>query len=285
MKPNQAFSWLCAVFVALSVSSRGGTWSDHFSFGTLLPDWTGTRNDFRIVNEELEGKSAYPVAPSPFNFVEVAQDSSDCAVGVWINVVTPNLSVCTKGAILARHSETNGYVFALHQATQTAEIYRLSNQEMLLDTPWKIDLQRWYYVRAELHGPVMSFYIDGNLVGTINDTQSPSGAVGLAVQDAQAVRFDDFTITGPNVIGNVDNVAKPAVQTEQTAQGVAIRFTMEPPYDYYVQVSSDPRPSRDWTTLATYTAKIATEEVTFVDTSASTGPRFYRVEKVPCYCR
>jgi hypothetical protein len=116
-------------------------------------------------------------------------------------------------------------------------------------------------------------------------TGKGSSAVGLAVQDAEAVRFDDFTITGPNVVGNVDNVAKPIVITEQTPQGVAIRFTMEGGYDYHVQVSSDPRPSHNWTTLATYTAKLAPEDVTFVDTTVTTAPRFYRVEKVPCYCR
>ena len=285
MKPKQACLWLCAVLIGIGISAQAGTWSDHFSSDTLLPDWTGTRADFRIINEELEGESAHPLAPSPFNFVEVAKDTTDCTVGVWINVVMPNLRVCTKGAILARHTGTNVYVFALHEATQTAEIYRLSNHEMLLNIPWKIDLQKWYYVRAELHGPIMSFYIDGKLVGTINDSQSPSGAVGLAVQDAEAVRFDDFTITGPNVVGNVDDVEKPFVTTEQTEQGVVIRFTTDPPYDYYVQVSSDPRPSRDWTTLATYTAKITSENVTFVDTTPATGPRFYRVEKVPCYCR
>jgi hypothetical protein len=285
MKPKQSLSWLCALLFALAIPSRAGTWSDHFSSDTLLPDWTGTRADFQIINEGLEGESTEPVAPSPFNFVEVARDSTDCTVGVWINVVMPNLRVCTKGAILARHTGTNGYVFALHQATQTAEIYQLSNHEMLLNVPWKIDLQKWYYVRAELHGPLMSFYIDGQLVGTINDSQSPSGAVGLAVQDAEAVRFDDFTITGPNVVGNVDDVAKPIVTTEQTPAGVAIRFTMEEGYDYYVQVSSDPKPSHDWTTLATYTAKLAPEPVTFIDTTVPTAPRFYRVEKVPCYCR
>jgi hypothetical protein len=285
MKRRPWFASLGAVLFAFLLSSHGGTWSDHFSRDTLLSDWTGMRGAFRIVNKELEGASASPVAPSPFNFVEVAQDLTDCTVGVWMNVVMPNLRVCTKGAVVARHTGTNGYVFALHEATQTAEIYRLSNQEMLLNVPWKIDLEKWYYVRVELHGPVMSFYIDGKLAGTINDSQSPSGAVGLAAQDAEVVRFDDFTISGPNVVGNVDDVEKPTVQTEQTAEGVVIRFFAEPPYDYFVQVSSDAAPSRNWTTLATYTAKIKGEEVTFVDRSVATGPRFYRVEKVPCYCR
>src|SRR4051794_32702213 len=124
MKPKRAFSWLWAVLFVLSFSSHAGTWSEHFASGGLLLDWKGTRDDFRIVTKTLEGVSASPLTPSPFNFVEVQKDSTDCTVSAWINVVAPNLQVCTKGGSVARHSETNGYVLGLHEATQTAEIYR-----------------------------------------------------------------------------------------------------------------------------------------------------------------
>jgi hypothetical protein len=63
-----------------------------------------------------------------------------------------------------------------------------------------------------------------------------------------------------------------------------LRFTIEPPYDYYVQVSSSAAPSREWQTIATYRAKLVSEEVVFTDPNVS-GVRFYRIEKVPCYCR
>src|SRR5436190_3878712 len=182
MKPQKALSWLWAVLFALSLSSHAGTWSDHFSSGALLLDWTGTRNEFQIVNQVLDGQSGAPLTPSPFNFVEIQKDSTDCSVSAWVNVVRPNTRVCTKGALLLRHTGTNGYVFALHEATQTAEVYRLENHQMLLNKPWKIDLMTWYFVRAELHGPVMTFFIDGQEVGSVNDAVSPAGAVGLAVQ-------------------------------------------------------------------------------------------------------
>src|SRR5687767_1962611 len=115
MKPRRALFWLwalCFVFGA-----KAGTWNDHFTTSTLGSDWTGNRDAFRIVDRALEGKSASPVAPSPFNFVEIQTDSTDCSVGVWINVVEPNSRVCTKGALLLRHSGNKGYVFALHEAT------------------------------------------------------------------------------------------------------------------------------------------------------------------------
>lgn len=284
MKPRHFLSWLWAVLFSVALSARAGTWTDHFSFPTLLDDWKGNRADFQIVNQTLEGQSRSPVGPSPFNFIEIQKDSTDCSVSAWINVVRPNTSVCTKGALLLRHAGTNGYVFALHQATQTAEVYRLENHEMLLNKPWKIDLEKWHFARAELHGSVMTFFIDGQEVGSVTDSVSPTGAVGLAVQDADVALFDDFTITGPGVAGNVDDVERPALNgVEGGAGGVALRFTITPPYDYYLQVNSSPAPSHDWQTIASYRAKLSAEDITFTDATA-TGSRFYRLEKVPCYC-
>src|SRR5262249_10561499 len=148
-------------------------------------------------------------APSPFNFLELAVDSTDCEVGCWINVVTPNMHVCTKGALLLRHTGTNGYVFALHEATQSIELYRLATHEMLFQESARIDLGKWYQLRAQLHGATLILYVDDHPVGTVTDALYPSGSVGLAVQDAEVVRFDDFTLTGANIVGNIDPVQLP----------------------------------------------------------------------------
>jgi hypothetical protein len=285
MKPGTAFRVVWAVFCLIAVGARGGTWSDHFASPSLLADWKGDRSFFQIVNQELMGTSANPVQISPLVIVEVEVDSTDCSVGVWMQVVSPNTHRCTKGALVLRHTGTNGYVLALHEATQTAEVYRLSNHEMLLNRAWKIDLKKWYYVRAQAHGATMGFFIDGAEVGSVTDSESPSGGVGLAAQDANAVLFDDFTITGPGVVGNVDDVPKPEMSSvEQTSSGVTLRFTISPPYDYFVQVSSSPGPSHNWQTIASYRAKDLTQDIVFTDSNADVA-RFYRIEKVPCYCR
>lgn len=286
MKPASA---LCSAILSLLILPlHSGTWSDHFSSPTLLSDWTGNRADFQIVTNlnVLEGESASPLTPSPFNSIAIQTDSTDCTVSAWVNIVAPNTRVCTKGALLLRHSGAEGYVFALHEPTQTAEVYRLSNHEFLLNKPWKIDFRTWYFVRAELHGSSMSFYIDGQLVGTITDSVSPTGAVGLAVQDAEAAQFDDFTVTGPNVNGNTDEVPKPSVTSAlDNTSHVVLRFNAESPYDYFVQVSNSPTPSHDWQTIATYRAKLDLGEITVSDSATDNTARFYRVEKVPCYCR
>src|SRR5207344_2940007 len=133
------------------------------------------------------GVSASPVAPSPLNLIEVSQDSTNCDISCWANVVSPNTRVCTKGALILRHTGNDGYVFALHEATQTIEVYRLSTHEMLFKRDLKIELKKWYYLRAELRGSAMTFFVDDQLVCSVTDTLHPSGSVGVAVQDADAV--------------------------------------------------------------------------------------------------
>src|SRR3989442_3243206 len=144
---------------ALPMAANAGTWSDHFYQATLATDWTGARDAFQVKDGVLEGESALPLEESPLNLVEVAVDSTDCVVGCWINVVSPNVRVCTKGALILRHNGNGGYVFALHEATQTIEVYRLSTQEILLRKAATIELRKWYYVRAELRGPAMTFFV------------------------------------------------------------------------------------------------------------------------------
>jgi len=87
----------------------------------------------------------------------------------------------------------------LHVATKTVEVYRLSDGEMLILESKPLELQKWYLVKAELNGENMSFYLDNKLIGKITDDRSASGSVGLAVQDALVVLYDDFGVTGPNV--------------------------------------------------------------------------------------
>jgi len=269
------------------IGATAGTWNDHFNQPTLAPDWTGDRSFFQIKDGVLQGNSALPVGESPLNALEVEVDSTDCDVVCWINVVSPNFRVCTKGALILRHAGNNGYVFALHEATQTIEVYRLSTHEMLLNVKARIDLRKWYYVRAELHGPNMTFFVDGQSIGAVTDAVSLSGSVGLAVQDAEAVWFDDFTVTGPQVLGNIDDIARPELTIVRTETNhVVLRFLASPPYDYSLQASSaTPVPfSHEWETIRNFRAKLNAVEVEVSD-PITNGLRFYRLEKVNCGCR
>lgn len=275
---------LVVISSLLSTLAHAGTWNDHFYQQTLAEDWTGNRSAFQIKDGVLAGVSAVPIAPSPLYLVEIATDSTECDVGCWINVVEPNFHVCTKGALILRHSGEDGYVFALHEATQTIEVYRLATHEMLLKRYAKLALRAWYYVRAELRGPTMTFFVDGQLIGTVTDAQHPSGSVGVAVQDADAVWFDDFFVSGPGVKGNIDDISLPELSVSRaTNNQVLLRFLASPPYDYFVQATSAPL-SHDWETLGSFRAKLTSFEAEIAD-SVTNALRFYRIEKVFCECR
>jgi hypothetical protein len=184
---------------ALSVASFAGTWSDDFSQNSLGSFWSNNTNAFWISNGVLHGESASPITPSPFEIVELGKNWSNYSVSVFVNIIAPNTRVCTKGAILLRHSGNEGYVFALHEPTQTIELYRLSDHEMLLSKPAAINFKQWYRLRAELQDDEISLWVDENFIGKVNDARSPSGSVGLAVQDTEETQFDHFTITGPEI--------------------------------------------------------------------------------------
>jgi hypothetical protein len=271
-----------ALLPVASFPARAGTWSDDFSRDTLGLDWRGDTNFFMTRAGVLEAESAHPIAPSPLNIVEIGDMWTDYVVQCSINIISPNLRDCTKGALILRHSGNNGYVFALHDATQTIEVYRLSSGEMLLSERAAIYLKTWYRLRAQLQGSTMSFYVNDRLIGTVTDSQSLRGAVGLAVQDAEEVLFDDFTVSGPDIPEN--ERAQPTITSFQREGSIVhLSFTAFPPYDYAVQFAST-LSSSNWQTLTNFRAKLSSFEAIASDT-VTNGVRFYRLRKVPCLCR
>jgi len=227
-------------FLGWSFPASAGTWSDSFSQDVLGTDWQGDRDYFSIVDGTLKGVSAVPVAPVPLHLVEVGKDWTDYSIQCRIDVVEPNLLICTKGALVLRDNGSDGYVFALHVATKTIEVYRLSNHEMLLSKDAPLELKTWYLVRAELHGPTMSFFVDGQLVGTITDDRSLSGRVGVAAQDAMDARFDDFTVTGPNIPSNGLEVT--------VGQGITVSWPSALT-NYVLKAASQLSPTTAWDTV------------------------------------
>lgn len=283
MKTALAIAFAFLGQFVFSNAIHAGTWNDRFQGPTLAADWTGSLNFFQLKDGILIGQSASPLA-SPLNFIEIAVDSTNCDVAGWINIVAPNLRVCTKGALLLRHSDNGGYVFALHEPTQTIEVYRLPTRQMLLKMDSRIELKQWYYLRAELRGPVMTFFVDGKFVGTVTDTLSPSGSVGIAVQDAEIAWFDDFSVTGPNIIGNVDDIEPPVINVLSQKNGnVVLGFLAAPPYDYSVLASSNAF-GHEWQTIGTFRAKLSSYPAEFTD-PITNSHRFYKIEKTPCGCR
>ena len=181
-----------------------------------------------------------------------------------IDVVTPNLLICTKGALILRDDGKDGYVFALHVATKTIEVYRLSDHEMLLSQDAPLELKTWYLVRAELKGTNMSFFVDEQFIGTVTDDRSLSGAVGVAVQDTMQTLFDDFTVTGPDIPSN------------RLALSVGQKITLSWPgflTNYVLTATSDLSATGAWNTVTNTPVNINGQFTVTLDPSA--GNHFY----------
>jgi hypothetical protein len=254
----------------LTLFTTAGTWSDGFSESALGQEWHGDTNFFSIIDGALKGVSASPLAPVPLHLVEVGNGWSNYVVQCRINVVTPNLLVCTKGALILRHGGNEGYVFALHVATKAVEVYRLSDHEMLLSKDQPLELKKWYEVRAELQGEKMTFFVDDQLIGTVTDTRSPSGALGLAVQDTLETLFDDFSVTGPTIPGN-------GLEAVQSGEKITLTwpaaFTNE-----VLKTTVALFPSATWTTITN--SPVANGDHLSVSLSLSPGNRFFKLAPV-----
>ena len=253
-----------SILLASNSLTSAGTWSDHFSQNVLGSDWQGDRDFFSIVDAALQGVSAAPIAPVPLRRVEVGKDWTDYTIQCRIDVVEPSLVICTKGALVLRDNGSEGYVFALHVATKTIEVYRLSNQEMLLSKDAPLQLQQWYLVRAELQGATMTFFVDDQLIGTVTDDRSLSGAAGVAVQDAMEVLFDDFTVTGQNIPGNGLELS--------LGQKVTLSWSSSLT-NSILKVTSELSPTTAWSTVTNTPASVGDQLAVTLDPAP--GNRFF----------
>lgn len=199
------------LFIIISVLICGrciaGTWTDNFNGNRLSPLWSGDVENFSIVNNTLEGRNASPVQLA-LKMLRLNLNLRNYTVRCRINVMLPNMLICTKGAVILRYRNNDGYVFALHIPTKTVEIYRLSNGEMLFSKEEPINLETWYELRAELNENKMAFFLDNKLIAEIEDNKLAFGAVGLGVQDALSVLFDDFSLSSPELENGWTTVEK-----------------------------------------------------------------------------
>ncbi|MBM3240407.1 hypothetical protein FJZ31_29340 [Candidatus Poribacteria bacterium] len=185
------------LFVGWTDKAGAGIWQDDFESPILGDFWRGDIDNFSIQEGKLHGRSAHPLLVFP-RFIKVGEDWTDYTVQCRVNVVQPNLLVCSKGALLLRYQEKEGYVFALHVATESVEVYRFSG-EMLLSVRMPLQLETWYTLRAEVQGDDFIFYVDNKRIGHLKDNRLSKGSVGLLVEDVLSVLFDDFRVVGPGI--------------------------------------------------------------------------------------
>ena len=61
-----------------------------------------------------------------------------------------------------------------------------------------MEINRGYTLKISTVGTITEFYIDGELIETIDKDRFTSGRIGLNASDGICL-FDDFVVTGPNI--------------------------------------------------------------------------------------
>jgi len=188
---------VCTV-LSLVVSASAGTWRDDFAAERMSPEWTGDIAAFRQTEGELVGVSAHPVLTVPA-IIEVGSDRwREFTASVRVNVVKPNLAICSKGGIVVARTKGSAVVFAIHPPSKRVEVFELYSRELLLMRQSDLPYDRWHTLRIDMNATSATFYFDGSRVGSLQLRPS-SGPVGLCVEDTMDTRFDEFSVRGSTV--------------------------------------------------------------------------------------
>jgi hypothetical protein len=68
------------------------------------------------------------------------------------------------------HNGGETYVFALHEPTQTFELYRVSDHHMYFSRPASPSYNNYYRVRVEVQASTLSFLVNNAIVAKIPNT-------------------------------------------------------------------------------------------------------------------
>lgn len=77
--------------------------------------------------------------------------------------------------------------------------YPDNNVVVIFGPTFAFTRNRWYRLKVEAEGPRFRFFVDDRLVGEFVSNRFEAGAVGLVALSSR-VRFDDVTISGPEVV-------------------------------------------------------------------------------------
>lgn len=114
--------------------------------------------------------------------------------------------------MLWRNSSDFNYIWCLPSpAWGTALIWSWLNGNGLgqsAQKPFKQEVNRWYHLKGVADEDNFRFYIDGELMASLSDSQFPTGRPGLQTNGCLS-NFDNVVITGDDVPDNVTAISIP----------------------------------------------------------------------------
>lgn len=188
---------LVPFLVWLSLRAWGGVWHDDFGSETLTEGWNGDVEAFRLEEGRLLGVSAHPLALVPKG-ITVGDQWKNYTATVRVNVVMPNLAICSKGGLIIGKRDAKAFAFVVHPPSRQAEVFEWSTRRILLEVPFLLEYDEWHTLRADVEEHSAQFFVDGVRVGLVENFDLVGG-VGVVVEDTMKTLFDDFRVWGPTI--------------------------------------------------------------------------------------
>jgi len=186
-----------ALFLVVCVPLRAGVWQDDFEGDALALGWKGDVEAFRLEGGNLVGVSAHPIAILPKS-LEVGNDWTNYTATVRVNVVMPNLAICSKGGFVLGKRNGWALVFALHPPASQVEVFEWFTRNEWFASPMLLRYDEWHVLRMDVGVRSARFFVDGVEIGSVKDVDL-AGSVGLVVEDTMRTLFDEFRVSGATI--------------------------------------------------------------------------------------
>lgn len=110
--------------------------------------------------------------------------------------------------IIFRMSDTGSYTVGLTDQGMSSYYFSFANGVVNFQAvPFDWELGTWYVLKAVVEEDSFKYYVDGEPIMEYTNALEPKGQVGVQASGAITAYFDDFTITGDDIAGNVSDQA------------------------------------------------------------------------------
>jgi hypothetical protein len=194
---NRTVICLALLLSVVCIPLRAGVWQDDFNGSALTPGWSGDVDAFRLEENRLVGVSAHPILPS-LAAITVGDAWTHYTATVRVNVVKPNLAICSKGGLVLGKRNGWALVFCLHTPSKQAEVFEWFSRNLRLASPMPLEYDEWHTLRVDVEARSARFIVDRVAIGSVKDVDL-SGSVGVVVEDTMLTLFDDFRVSGATI--------------------------------------------------------------------------------------
>ena len=166
-------------------------WFENFEDG-VADGWTTYFSTWEVVEDESSNYIWRGTGPDDYPQAWLTKDWTDFAFQTRVRIRNGGVLICTRAQ--GGSSFYNAYL--PDGGTVSLAKYSDGDYTVYLTTDYQIYRDTWYLTRVEVEGAEYRLYIDGELVATHVDYDSPllQGGIGFYMGGGDTIEFDDIRV-------------------------------------------------------------------------------------------